>query len=215
MYIRNLKIKNLRCFEEAELNLQYPGRAEKDAPRLPNINLLLGNNGAGKTTVLKAIALVALSPVMPQSGFVPYHMVRRTKAESSGLKSTGTESSHLEQAQVTAEVLLHMPDPNLRWFDDIASQRMNIKVVRRGDNEVLENNPYYTFANPKAWDQMFDDDSPAFLVVGYGASRRVEDSDRLDESARRKSRILRYVKSGRSLRKPCFPYSSRCMVACL
>ena len=39
---------------------------------------------------------------------------------------------------------------------------------------------------------MFDDNSPAFLLVGYGANRTVESSDSIDLNARRKSRLLRY-----------------------
>jgi DNA repair exonuclease SbcCD ATPase subunit len=55
MYIESLSLKNLRCFREVEeMRFQYPGRArQKNAPPGPtlgNVNLLLGNNGTGKTT---------------------------------------------------------------------------------------------------------------------------------------------------------------------
>ncbi|MEZ5329211.1 MAG: AAA family ATPase [Verrucomicrobiales bacterium] len=42
------------------------------------------------------------------------------------------------------------------------------------------------------WDAIYDDRSPAFLLVGYGATRRVEDSKNFDTGARHKSRHLRY-----------------------
>lgn len=38
----------------------------------------------------------------------------------------------------------------------------------------------------------FNEDNPAFFIVGYGASRSVEASARVDESARKKSRLRRY-----------------------
>lgn len=183
MYVTSIRIKNLRCFEETELEFQYPGREQELAPKLPNINLLLGNNGAGKTTVLKAIALATLAPIIPQSGFVPYRLVRRLKSEN----KISTE------AQIKAEVLLQKQDflkgrENAPYTDTMA-----IKVVRQADYESLL--PSLTkpdILERHLWDQMFDDKSPAFLIVGYGATRRVEDSERLDPSARRKSRLLRY-----------------------
>jgi DNA repair exonuclease SbcCD ATPase subunit len=68
LYVKTLEVENLRCFKHAALEMQYPGKQQSDVPNLPNINLLLGNNGMGKTTILRALALAALSPVMPQSG---------------------------------------------------------------------------------------------------------------------------------------------------
>jgi hypothetical protein len=44
----------------------------------------------------------------------------------------------------------------------------------------------------KYWHQMYDDRSAAFLVVGYGATRRIESSESIDLAARQKTRLLRY-----------------------
>ena len=44
---------------------------------LPNVNLLLGNNGLGKTTLLKAVALAALGPAVRSSGIYASRLVRR------------------------------------------------------------------------------------------------------------------------------------------
>ena len=55
MYIDHLHIKNLKCFRESDVSLQYPGKNTVTKP-FANVNLLLGINGAGKTTVLKALA---------------------------------------------------------------------------------------------------------------------------------------------------------------
>jgi len=82
LYVQEIDIHHLRVFESASLKLQYPGRSDVGPLHLPNINLLLGNNGAGKTTVLKALALATLAPVIDKSGFLPYHLIRngQTKA---------------------------------------------------------------------------------------------------------------------------------------
>src|SRR5438876_217733 len=95
MYIRSLAIRSLRCFESAELSLQYPDRDRHTDLLAPNVNLLLGNNGSGKSTVLAGLALAALAPVLSKSaGYVPYHMVRKG-------------ANH---AEVNAEVELHGQD---------------------------------------------------------------------------------------------------------
>src|SRR5687768_9177832 len=79
MYVTSLKVENVRCFESAELSLLYPGKPNVPEKVLANVNLILGVNGAGKTTILKAIALAVLTPVLESSGFVPYHLVRRPR----------------------------------------------------------------------------------------------------------------------------------------
>jgi len=69
MYIKQLKIENLRSLESVTLALNAPGTPQLS---LPNVNVMLGGNGLGKTSVLRAAALAALRPLMSSSsGFVP------------------------------------------------------------------------------------------------------------------------------------------------
>ncbi|MDC3378765.1 AAA family ATPase [Planctomycetota bacterium] len=73
--------------------------------------------------------------------------------------------------------------------DERGGQREELRV------ELLPTRGYvdrFEALEPKPWaDAMYDDKSPAFFVVGYGASRRVE-SDRISEKALRRGRLLRY-----------------------
>ena len=83
MYIDSLQVDHLRCFEHARLAFQYPGRDDEIARvggaalLCPNLNLLLGDNGSGKTTILRTIALASLAPVIEGAGYVPYRVIRR------------------------------------------------------------------------------------------------------------------------------------------
>lgn len=173
MYITSIKIQNLRCFEEAELTFQYPGREQPEPLKLPNINLLLGNNGSGKTTILKAIALAALNPLMSQSGFVPYWLVRRGQ----------------DSATISGNVLFNEQDVYVWKPRHSLENKVEVTLKRLEDTELLLS----SFEMIKSdFGHLRNDRSPAFLIVGYAASRRVEDSERLDLAARRKTRLLRY-----------------------
>lgn len=76
MYIDSIQLDDLRCFERAKdnvLEFVHPMRefhskasdtpnenAWGPEPRLKNVSLLLGENGAGKSTVLQALAAVSM-----------------------------------------------------------------------------------------------------------------------------------------------------------
>ncbi|PWR23780.1 AAA family ATPase [Zavarzinia compransoris] len=191
MYIRNLEVSDLRSITKGRLEFVYPGREPGRTfadvanwpPRLPNVNLLLGINGAGKSTMLDAVALAALSPVIADSsGFRPYALIRRN---ARGLSP--------ERAMAKVEVVIHPQDREDKAGSageggKTVVQSIAASVERRGDFEMLR----AAEAQDPIWDGMFRDHSPAFLMVGYGATRRVEPSASSDPGLRAKSRQLRY-----------------------
>ena len=170
MFITRLSLANLRCFEAAEISFA-PRRG--DTAGAPNVTLLLGNNGFGKSTVLRAIALAALGPALQNSGFVPYRLVRR---------APGTEAT---SASITGEFRLHWQDLELKPKSQTTKTiTLKTTVTRRGDVE-------HVASSRKTLPGLFDDRSPAYFVVGYGATRRVEQAS-YDVSSRAKQRIRRY-----------------------
>jgi predicted ATPase len=176
MYIDKLKISGFRTFQAAEIDFLHPDLpSSPSAPAPPtyrNINLVVGNNGFGKTSLLKAVALSALGPAVGDSGIHPYRLVRRPpgQADSGGM-------SVLE-----AEFRGHPQDHS-------AHQRIEslIHIERVTDLERLK----WAHREDKAWHPIFSADSEAFFMVGYGANRRVEKRTSFDQSARQASSFAR------------------------
>lgn len=178
MYVRRLKIRDLRVFRQAEVDLLYPGREQDDAfrdvsrwpPRLDNVNVFLGNNGSGKSTLLSAVALSLMSPIAPSSGYRPRSLIRRPAR------------GQVKSAEVSTDVVLHQQDGGR----DGDASTFTAQVLRRGDIEFLQ--PSADVVD----EPFFEDDNSAFFFVGYGASRRTEVLSANDLASRRKARAVRY-----------------------
>jgi AAA domain, putative AbiEii toxin, Type IV TA system len=191
MYIDLLYLKNVRIFADAWLDFICPDQSfrarRKTAgdgppllprPRLPNVNLLLGENGSGKSTVLRAIAMAALGPSFEDAKLPTQGLVRREKPHRA--RPGDPDGS----AIVEAALVLHdedgapgaMPTPGFR-------------LKRRGELEQVK------FAGDpekyRSWDPVFESKNDAFFAVGYGATRRVEAPENLDMAARSRLTFLR------------------------
>ncbi len=183
MYVNSLKIKNLRCFRDAAIELQYPGKinALRETPlKFSNINLLLGNNGSGKSSILKALALASLAPVLKGgSGLTLYRMVR----------NTDPTAKTFPDAELFAEILLHEQDLDKKEKLKKQQSIEMVSVIRRmGHIEELEILP----SKGKVPFGIYEDDSPAFLVVGYGVNRKVEETVNFGFTEKARRRRLRY-----------------------
>jgi hypothetical protein len=178
MYINSMCLRNFRVFRSSDIRFVHPDQrfdADLPEPSLPNINLLLGNNGLGKTTLLKAVALAALGPAVGDSGIYPYQLVRR--------EPTGWEEDSPEEALVEAEFTPHEQDrtPDIGWVES------RVTVLQRGDLESLR----WTHPDDKIWHPIFSASSDAFFFVGYGATRRVERRSQVDLGTRKSSAFVR------------------------
>jgi predicted ATPase len=174
MYVTDLEIQNFRSIADASLSLQYPGRDDVPDLRHRNISLLLGNNGAGKTSILKSLALASLAPVIEKSGLVPYHFIRR-----------GQKESHLK-----AKLLLHSQDVAARRSFPSTPIHSGIAIRTHGTVELLFADQ--NLGTDPNFFEIFDDKSPAFMVVGYGATRRVQDLTSFSPEEQMRRRLLRY-----------------------
>jgi len=183
MYAKSIQIYNFKCFEKAMAEFRYPG--ESSTVKHSNINLVLGDNGGGKSSLLRAIAIATLAPALLEGGFVPYRLVRRdSTGRSTGetlLKLTGVlDADEERETPMPPSKRRRVPDGQREFLARIKSRE------RGNDSLSLERT-----SNTPISDLIHDDFSPSFFVVGYGATRRVE-SEGYSESGSRKRRGRRY-----------------------
>lgn len=154
MYVREVRLTNLRCFKKAHISLSYPGTST-EPKRLPNVTVLLGDNGTGKTTILKAIAIAALAPVLRDVGFVPRFLVRRAKRKVVG-------------ASVRASLSFDEIDGK-----DVPS-RARFEVQFVGTREVSDRIAKTSCPPGFGWANAYHRRQPkAFLTLAYGSGRRM------------------------------------------
>lgn len=179
MYINSIILKDFRNFRQSKIAFVHPDQdfasLGMPKPELPNANLVLGTNGLGKTTLLKAVALASLGPAVSDSGIFPYRLIRREPTDSA--------KAQPEEAVIEAEFTPHGQD-HTPGVDRVES---HVTIKRRGDLESLR----WSHGEEKVWHPIFSSTSDAFFFVGYGATRRVEKQERVDLGSRRSSAFAR------------------------
>lgn len=188
MYINSIALERFRTFRKCRIDFLHPNQEFSHiglpTPRLSNVNLLLGNNGFGKTTLLKAVALAALGPAVSDAGIYPYRLVRREpKSDTLAGKVLDKVASIQSDAVIEAHFTLHAQDHTgpRRQIDS------QVMVTRRGDIERLR----WSDSDEERWQPIYSSSSDAFFFVGYGATRRVERKEHLDIAARQSSVFAR------------------------
>jgi hypothetical protein len=151
MFLKSLKVKNLRSIGEVVLSFAPPEPGSPDessgggSPAVRRNTLLLGENGTGKTSLLRAIALItAGSNVLGEILGDPNDWVRN-----------GASTCEIEAILVTAE----SEERHLRLRIERDTSLSEIAAQNRESLTLLDKALAHADRN--------------YFVVGYGASRRL------------------------------------------
>jgi hypothetical protein len=220
MYISSVTMKNFRCYRSANSTFVHRGQGDK-LPRqaLKNVTLLVGVNGSGKTSILRAVALGVIAPVIGESGYRPYYLVRRPKSGAPRVETGRIEIKGVLDSRESKTVS--------RNGSEGASDRLanRVDLARRKDYDIVQFGSIPGFQDwkdpraivkakdssgpqafvfnrrtksaPKAHlqaalEEYYNDFSPSFFLLGYGANRRVEEPTRGAFSSSFKERGRRY-----------------------
>lgn len=204
MYIENLNLRNIRTFVRNDISFVHPDlefRSKQEIngdvskllprPRLPNVNLLLGDNGSGKTTILQAIALSSLGPAAGDAKLQLNNYVR-----FSG--ETVTKPNEYVAGLVSASLRLHSQDKRDRIypFFSVASSLTFYKLgelekISFGTAAEIDSELKSGLAKTGLWGPVYESKNAAFFCVAYGATRRVDAGENIDSGRFSKSSFLR------------------------
>ena len=152
MRLESLKIRQLKCFKAVNLDLSNRSK------ELPNIQVLLGENGTGKSAILQAIALAVLNESLRDSGLFLNAMTRRSAGQSSGKNRNGN------QAEMTAKVVTN---------DNGANSTITLQTTLESVSSGRDRFGKHSTSHREALNQLLnEDDRRSFFLVGYGAGRQ-------------------------------------------
>lgn len=157
MYVESLSLTNFKSFEHAKTTFRHPDLPPVDKPDfLPNVTLLLSDNGIGKTSVLQGIALGVLAPVIQSSGARPFLMLR--------ILPSASDVDLVKQARCRVELRLHLGDSTVGTRKH--SERTGL-VQRAGNYEHFGvNRP-----NPAEAEVLHLNNSSGSFLVAYATQR--------------------------------------------
>lgn len=170
VHVQAIRIQNLRAFSDARIDFRRDGDAAESAP-LPNVHVLLGGNGAGKSSVLRAIALGVLAPVFERDATLERAgWVRRPPGAGAGSGCIAEDA-----ACIDIDLRLHGQDLLARAGRPLQALPIQARIERVGDRELID------WLRPQEAElgrelrlvQQVREPS-AFFLVAYGASRWVD-----------------------------------------
>lgn len=192
MYVTDLYLHDFRGVARTEIDLLHPDRPDADVLELPNVNLLLGQNGGGKSTLLKGIVAAALGPI-EGARLLP----REARA---GWPRRGSDG----QCQARVGLLYHPVDasrgdrPSRRVLEARTSGERGQHSVSIGRTDAELGHEVASAEDPD-----FRTRGPAaYFLAAYGPSRRVDESG---HAARRAEALSDRVARVKSLLEPSTP----------
>jgi predicted ATPase len=154
MFLRRLELENIRSIEKLDISFVAPKTDPSEPDTTRKWTLLLGENGTGKSTVLKAIALVlAGSDALPKLLGDPDAWIRRGRQEARihvDLVTADGEKRAAELKLVRGKKVRDTFDLNKESLDQL-------------DNAIAHS-------------------ARSYLTIGYGVNRRLSERSTLGSS---------------------------------
>jgi hypothetical protein len=196
MYVEKLTMKDFRCFEQAEVTFVYPGQKGLPAEALDNVTLLMGINGAGKTSVIRGMALSGLSPIISMSGYFPYHLVRTAADPDLSPAEAVTECTLRGErtSQLTKQLERFRASITIRTVSEINYfWKFSWMGSESGLGQLIQS-PFHPPAHPRQVELpeetslpvLFSEAATDHFILGYGATRRTEYLENLDAQRSRR-----------------------------
>ncbi len=186
MYIDYLRLENVKCFEDIELKFQT---AQGTDDLQSNWNVILGNNGDGKTTLLQAIAACLMDTTTAERLLKPDNWVRNNNSfarftayifQESIDKQDGRPPEKAYVDRRTAQHLIVAAGETIELAHNGLHQRQFFATAT-----MLEPTPDYHDLFWDEYDTLFDDieflkrnafrrqTKRGWFSCGYGAFRRI------------------------------------------
>ncbi len=146
MYIKKVELKNLKCFEDISIDFKA---ARKGKDRQANWNVIIGNNGVGKTSLLRAIAACLMDAETATRLLKPEGWVRSGEKMAS-LKSAlvQEDGDSIPERQMDSELV--KKDIQVQYLIIEAGQDMELdenlthEIMYELENSDLEEDKYYS-----------------------------------------------------------------------
>lgn len=197
MYIDAVKAERFKCFESLEVSsLVHPGDGAD--LRIPNVNVILGDNGVGKSAVMEAVSLAVLGEMLGSSGYRSEGNVQRVAGGPSGSgdghgNGSGQGAQSGRYATVRANVTADHIEP--------ASLSLTGVVEEVGDGEQVV--IPVRAAGGAVQKILFTDQDPRLFMCAYGTQRQTARAGTFDPSTRNQQYAERLQRVG-SLMLPVF-----------
>lgn len=183
MYVESVTMTDFRCFENVTVTFVHINDVISDET-LRNVTLLMGINGAGKTSTLKAVALGLMTPIINHMGYTPYALVRR----SGGKKGPSVATVEILGRSIPGHVEAYSVERDV----ELLRSRMQVTITKPDPKSFLDLvTGQHLTSNEVLSESYTDESSDRVFVLGYGASRRTEYLENLD-SQRSRRRLPRF-----------------------
>ncbi len=182
MYLESVRLQNLKCFDDLTLDFQSAGRTGDPQS---NWNVILGDNGVGKTSLLRGIATCLMDASTAEQMLRPNGWIRdpaqRARLTARIVQEPGdlVQGAQPDPAQLTRTVQYAIVNAGEEITLDNGQKEFF------SSTRIMEPNPAYRALFVGEFDNLFDDINfmkrNAFLGKinsgwfnrGYGAHRRI------------------------------------------